>query len=431
MRPPRQPNRPSPIGENKPRSQGGELPAPRFAPEAEAATAALSPNEAKKIADPRNYPRATPVRRAPGKSEATRGESAAASPGKSREKPVAKDALGKVKGLGGLLKKPRKKRANGGQECQSQPGQSHSEIAQPNKAHKSTKERVVAPQPEADASSSEVIANPPKNSAVSAYESARQKMSVQVANVRTPKKDEISARRQERIAEQRRLWSRRAIALGGGAFGVLLIAWAILFSPLLGIDEKKITISGIGPDAPISQSEVAQAVKPVAGTSIVTVNTGQLADQIEEKVSLIHTATVTKKWPKGLAISVTLRTPVACLLENDTCVAVDGEGVHVKINQEVADALPKMTTAPGTQLSEKTITTMLNVSSALDLETRGRVASIEVDEHLRAKLILTDGPTVIWGDDADNELKASVLKPLLTQAASYYDVSAPTAPVTG
>ncbi|WP_257210744.1 hypothetical protein [Actinomyces ruminis] len=43
-------------------------------------------------------------------------------------------------------------------------------------------------------------------------------------------------------------------------------------------------------------------------------------------------------------------------------------------------------------------------------------------------LTLTGGATVVWGQSADNELKAQVLAVLLGQEAQTYDVSSRTVP---
>ena len=45
-------------------------------------------------------------------------------------------------------------------------------------------------------------------------------------------------------------------------------------------------------------------------------------------------------------------------------------------------------------------------------------------------LVLSDGARVRWGDASESALKARVLKVLLSQRASVYDVSSPHAPTT-
>mgnify|MGYP001680284448 FL=1 len=44
--------------------------------------------------------------------------------------------------------------------------------------------------------------------------------------------------------------------------------------------------------------------------------------------------------------------------------------------------------------------------------------------------MLSDGARVRWGDASESALKARVLKVLLSQRASVYDVSSPHAPTT-
>ena len=388
MRPPRRPGRPRSLGEAQPRTSGGEV---RRASDPRAiddiATAALSPDEARLLADPSNYPVVGQEERTPAsqRTDVQRQTS-------TGHKRVAKNANDKA----------------------VQHGSVHmgtGEVARTKESH--------APVPQ-----------PASESAVSAYESARRKMASSVASSRESEPDEISARRRERQAERRRLWGKRALVGLGSLVIALGVVWALFFSPLLGVKSANMQVTGISKDSSVSAADILESISEADGTSILRINVGKLATEIQDKVSLVKTATVSRDWPNGLTVDVTLRTPVACLVVDDSCVGLDSDGVQLELPQESADALPHLTTQNGEAPTSETMETMLVVLAALDSGTRSSVASIEVDENLQATLTLSGGATVLWGDTEDSDLKATVLKALMTQNAQYYDVSAPTAPVT-
>lgn len=68
--------------------------------------------------------------------------------------------------------------------------------------------------------------------------------------------------------------------------------------------------------------------------------------------------------------------------------------------------------------------------STLDQGVLGQVTEASVAKGNLVTLHLTQGRTVFWGGLERGEFKAQVLAVLLTQTASYFDVSVPDAPVS-
>ncbi|AWE42592.1 FtsQ-type POTRA domain-containing protein [Actinobaculum sp. 313] len=242
--------------------------------------------------------------------------------------------------------------------------------------------------------------------------------------------DELSERRRERAAETHRRRVKRA-GIGAGAFGmVVLLGWVLFFSPLLAC--RNVTVSGIGEDSAVTEEQVKESLSAYDGTSLLRLRAGEVEDHLTNTIPLVRDATVTRDFPHTLRVRVTLREPVACLMVDGACVAIDAEGVHLDLPADSADALPRLTLPSGQNEAGNVATLMIDVLGALDSETRGRVASVSVSSADQVTLTLTDGATVLWGDGEDNELKAQVLGMLMknTTTASHYDVSVPLSPMT-
>ncbi|MBE6484367.1 MAG: FtsQ-type POTRA domain-containing protein [Actinomycetaceae bacterium] len=242
--------------------------------------------------------------------------------------------------------------------------------------------------------------------------------------------DELSERRRERAAETRRRRVKRA-GIGAGALGVVvLLGWVLFFSPLLAC--RNVTVYGLGGGSAVTEEQVKESLSAYDGTSLLRLRAGEVEEHLTNTVPLVRDATVTRDFPHTLRVRVTLREPVACLMVDGACVAIDAEGVHLDLPAESADALPRLILPSGQGEAGEAATLMIDVLGALDSETRGRVASVSVSSADQVTLTLTDGATVLWGDGEDNELKAQVLGTLMknTTTASHYDVSVPLSPMT-
>lgn len=240
----------------------------------------------------------------------------------------------------------------------------------------------------------------------------------------------LSDRRREKIAERRRLRIKRLVVLFSVVLAILLVVWVLFFSSLLALRKDRITVSGLGAEQTLTTAQIADAMAPWVGVPVLRLNGGAVEEDLVAAYPLIKSVEVSRKLPRGVALDVSLREPVACLMKGEACSAIDADGVALDLPAEQTATLPRLVLDPGQDQTGDAAQTMIEVLKAVPQATRERVASIEVSDAAQVTLTLSDGAVVVWGGSQDNEFKAQVLEILLQQPATRYDVSAPRAPVT-
>lgn len=239
---------------------------------------------------------------------------------------------------------------------------------------------------------------------------------------------ELDARRVERKREARRVRLRRA-GLGAGVVGLLaLLAWIVLASPLLRYQYSTDQISGYAETSIVNRTQLEQLVAAHDGQNLVLLDAEALAGDIRD-IPEVASATVTKDYRHALRIEITESVPVACLGPKDSCSAVTADGTKLTVPPEVAAGLPRIGASDGLDPAEA-ISDGLEVLSALDQAVLAQVTEVSVAKGNLVTLNLTEGRQVYWGSLERGEFKAQVLAVLLTQQASFFDVSVPDAPVS-
>ena len=235
----------------------------------------------------------------------------------------------------------------------------------------------------------------------------------------------------DRVAERRRaLRTLRRRQVWGTVAVVLVVAalvWGVLFSPLLGLRTEQVTVSGS--DGSVSTEQVRELLTDQEGRSLVRLDLRQAAQTVTDGLVRVRSAQVSRSWPHGLRVSLTMRVPVAVRQVGQSYEVLDGEAVVL----ETTDSLPPglvVITGPEEGLGGTQVAAVAQTVGALDVATRGLVASGSASSSGQVTLLLTRGASVRWGDGEDLALKAQVLKVLLTQEASVYDVSSPHSPTT-
>lgn len=236
----------------------------------------------------------------------------------------------------------------------------------------------------------------------------------------------LAARLAERAAADRRLLLHRL----GVALAVLAlvagVAWVLLVSPLLALEEIEITGAGGEVDA----AQVRAAVEPELGTPLLRVDTAAVADRVAA-LPAVEAAQVARSWPRGVTVSVVPRVPVAAAPVEGGWVLLDDHGVQVVTVPEVPAGLPEVT-VPLTDSAETApaLEAVLSVLGALPPDLLAQVAQAGATSAEQVTLTLADGATVRWGGAEESELKVEVLLVLRQQPAGVYDVSVPRAPTT-
>ena len=123
----------------------------------------------------------------------------------------------------------------------------------------------------------------------------------------------------------RQLRLRRAVRAAVVVVAVILTIWALAFSPLLGLQTQRISVAGS--DGSVSDKQVREVLAAYEGDSLLRLDTGRLSTQVSDKLVRVRRAQVTRAWPHGLRVHLTMRVPVATVQDSDGYQVLDNEAV--------------------------------------------------------------------------------------------------------
>ena len=244
----------------------------------------------------------------------------------------------------------------------------------------------------------------------------------------------LADRLKERQAAVRRLRLRRVVRAAVVVVAIAVAVWALAFSPLLGLQARRISVAGS--DGSVSDQQVREVLAAYEGDSLLRLDTGRLSTQVSDKLVRVRRAQVTRAWPHGLRVHLTMRVPVATVQDLDGYQVLDNEAVVLERVSEPPSGLVNIVPDPAAQASEpqkisaKQVAAVTQVVGSLTPETLAQVSSGSATEAGQVTLTLSSGASVVWGNNQDNALKARVLATLMTTTASIYDVSSPHRPTT-
>lgn len=242
----------------------------------------------------------------------------------------------------------------------------------------------------------------------------------------------VSTGSQARFAERAhahrvRTW-RRVGAWSAGALVVAGLAWLVLWSPVLALDAEQVVVTGAG--TVVRSGDVDAVVEAVEGVPLPRLDTIGLRNDLLD-VPGVREARVTRSWPRGLAIALVAREPVAAVPDGKRVQLLDVEGVAVGRAKEAPEGLPLVDVPVG---DAQTLSAVLGVLEALPPDLAADVGAVAARTRDTVTMELRDGARVDWGSADETELKAAVLQALRTakksRDATWFDVSAPTLPVT-
>lgn len=245
----------------------------------------------------------------------------------------------------------------------------------------------------------------------------------------------LADRLKERQQALRRLRLRRVATAAVVVLAVAVVTWALVFSPLLALHLQRISV--VGSDGSVSDKQVRDVLASYEGDSLLRLDTSRLSTQLSDNLVRVRQAQVTRAWPRGLRVQLTMRVPVATVQGPDGYQVLDNEAVVLERVPEAPSGLVTILPDPagggltGSQtISAKQVAAVTQVVGSLTPSTLERVASGSATDAGQVTLTLSDGGSVVWGDTQDSELKARVLVTLMTTSASIYDVSSPHRPTT-
>ena len=235
---------------------------------------------------------------------------------------------------------------------------------------------------------------------------------------------DLGDRLRERTRARRILLARR-IAL---TFVTLVLAaggvWVAFFSPVFAFSSSAVVVSGEDGTL-VTADSVRSSIASFEGVPLTRLNTQAVARAVESNVA-VRSASVSRRWPTSLRVSVTMRTGMAVEATSGGYWLVDDQGIAFQ-------QVPSAGEYPLATLPEDRATGAADIASALgalDEATRAQVSAV-TSTGTQVNFTLRGGQTVKWGTRGDAPQKARVLATLLANVqASTYDVSSPNHPVT-
>jgi cell division protein FtsQ len=216
------------------------------------------------------------------------------------------------------------------------------------------------------------------------------------------------------------------------------VAWALFGSRLLVV--RSVTVTG---EHLVTSSQVIAAAGVPLGTSLVSVDAGQVARRVEG-IRQVASVTVSKDWPDHLTITVRERVPVVAVrMAGGGYDLVDPAGVLVVWSRTQPARMPRYLTSVdgGALRGNAGLATAAAVLAELSPALSKQVAEVTASQLQAAPggtpgdadqvlLGLRDGKTVLWGGTDYAAQKNRELAVLLSGGAHYIDVSAPGTVVT-
>jgi cell division protein FtsQ len=230
-----------------------------------------------------------------------------------------------------------------------------------------------------------------------------------------------SVRRFNQRARRRRMHAAAPWLAGLVALGLIaLVGWVVYDTPLFGV--RAVTVRG---NAIAGADAVRAAAAVPHGTPLASLDLAAVARRVQT-VPAVRRARVTRHWPSTLVVTVTERTPAAVLSRPDKRYdLIDAAGVVFDTVPSRPGGLPLVVLASPGPADPATVAA-LTVLATLTAELRGLLSSLAAPSPSRIELDLRDGRRVVWGDSADNAVKAQVATVLLQRrAGAVIDVSAP------
>lgn len=236
----------------------------------------------------------------------------------------------------------------------------------------------------------------------------------------------LQVRLLERTRAARRASLRRIGMVALVASAAVALLWVAFASPLFAFDPTRLTVEDPGGTA--ENAVVQEFADAYAGVPLPRLDTSGLADRLEGEPG-IRTAVVQRVWPRGLVVTLEPRLPAAAVPAEEGMVLFDAEGVRIGVGAP-PEGIPVVDVPLGEEDTARTLQAALAVLAALPDELRPQVAGVSATNADSITLTLSDGATVRWGGNAENELKARVLETLRQLPASVYDISTPRRPIT-
>jgi cell division protein FtsQ len=222
----------------------------------------------------------------------------------------------------------------------------------------------------------------------------------------------MSSRVQPRLGTVR--WTR----VGAVAAGLILLAWLIFFSPVLGV--RHIEVSGA---LVLTDNDVRQAAGIRAGFPLARLDPDEVAARVAA-LAPVAAVEVSRGLPSTLHIRLTERTPVAAVKKDDLYHLFDRDAVVFQTSSSLPADVVEVK-LPETGPFDRPMKAAARVIESLTPRLREELVRLEISGPAGILLVLKKDRMVTWGDAEQSDQKAKVATALLIQKGQHLDVSVP------
>ena len=221
------------------------------------------------------------------------------------------------------------------------------------------------------------------------------------------------------------------------------IVMAVFTSPVFAV--KQVTVSGLEGLTAIERAAIEKSVALAPQTNFLTVGTSKLQKQLSAQME-IKRAEVTRKLPNIIAVTVTPRTPFACVsLQKGTTefqhYEVDAQGVPIRMTAQPTPRLPHLVSGQnvmpiaGKPLNDLALTQTLALLKNADSGLISRIEKIVIDPQGNLCLNMSDGVAIQFGQAENLGAKWDTVQkiysrdPAIAQRMTGINLSVPEKPV--
>lgn len=222
------------------------------------------------------------------------------------------------------------------------------------------------------------------------------------------------AQRRPRLSRRQR----RVLVVGAAVVIGIGVVWLVWFSSVLSVRDVRV----VGVEGARAGEVLAVAGVPV-GVPLARLDVTS-AEQRVRDLPWVASVEIRRGWPSEAVVAIEPRVPVAALESDPRRSAVDASGVVFTSAEPLPRRFPRLR-AEGAALEAA-----VAVLQSLPPDIRDRVVTVAATTRDDVDLFLRSGDEVRWGSADQAEMKAEVLRALLTRKADMYDVSAPELPTT-
>lgn len=222
------------------------------------------------------------------------------------------------------------------------------------------------------------------------------------------------------VRKRRRVW----MVAGGAVIALALFVAVGVFTPIMAV--REVQVAGA---SRINAEELVGALARFEGVPLALVDE-QDVHRALEPFPLIQRYAIERIPPHTLIVRIEERDPVLALERDGQFVLVDPAGVLVATSAERPEGVP---VGSGTVIDTASPAFSAAAAVIRDMPADLRVlfSAVTASSGQDIEFSLTSGTRVMWGDDADTQRKAVVLRAMLASigAASVIDVASPESPV--